>query len=76
MVFQHELDHLDGIVYTEKALPRSLSHVSQIGSSTLRDAIRREVLRDVQGMDVPQAREQEEERDADEDACDEDGFFF
>ena len=39
-IFQHELDHLDGILYTSKMIPESFSHVSAL----TRDADYREAL--------------------------------
>ena len=54
-VFQHEVDHLDGIVFTEKALPRSLGHLSSLATPARRDALRKEVLRDLPNADLSEA---------------------
>ena len=38
-VFQHEVDHLDGVLYTERMIPSSLTHVSAMDDSSLREEI-------------------------------------
>ena len=70
-VFQHELDHLDGIVYTEKALPRSIGHLSRLHTPALRDALRQEVPRDLPHASLSEA--ERAEWDSENDAI---GFPF
>jgi peptide deformylase len=38
-VFQHELDHLDGVLYTARCIPASLAHVSMLRSERTRTEI-------------------------------------
>ena len=38
-VFQHEMDHLDGIMYTSRMIASSFTHVSMLHDEAARDAI-------------------------------------
>ena len=46
-VFQHEMDHLDGILYTARCIPSSISHVDELRSQSRRATIESETLREV-----------------------------
>ena len=47
--FQHELDHLDGVLYTTRCNPSSIAHVDELKSEQARAAIEREARRVVSG---------------------------
>ena len=38
-VFQHELDHLDGVLFTERMIPSSLTHMSIMTDDEAREAV-------------------------------------
>ncbi|KAL1526006.1 hypothetical protein AB1Y20_020830 [Prymnesium parvum] len=46
-MLEHEIDHLDGVLFTEKAIPGSLLPVEQLHSAAIRDSVRERLLRDV-----------------------------
>lgn len=56
--FQHELDHLDGILYTSKMIPESYVHLSK-----LRDAEEKSEIEDIA---IAAAQKRAEERDDDD----------